>query len=339
MIDRKDMSGAKGAGAPVWILHDGKVGLRNQAMGVAEAVGLPFEEKRLVIRYPWKLLPPALNFCALHAPGPKGDLLQPPWPRLVIAAGGRGSAPMLAVRKAAGGRGLCVAVQVQNPHLPPGRFDLMVVPAHDRVAGDNVIVTQGAVHRVTRAVLDKAAVLWAPRLAALPHPRIAVLIGGDNGHYRLDPSRMAEIAADLARLARAGHGLMVTPSRRTGPENEAILRRHLEGLPAVVWDGSGENPYFGYLGLADHVVATADSISMITEAGATGKPVHVVELPGAGPKFLRFHQAIAQAGITRPFALTADDNLAQWEYPVADDTARAGAKIREIMETRGLWPG
>src|SRR3546814_5078500 len=90
---------------------------------------------------------------------------------------------------------------------------------------------------------------------------------------------------------------MITPSRRTGARNEEILRRGLAGLPAEIWDGSGENPYFGILGLADHVIVTGDSVNMVSEAASTGKPVHVVHLPnshlrGSSAKFTRFHEAL-----------------------------------------------
>jgi mitochondrial fission protein ELM1 len=316
---------------PIWILHDGKVGLRNQVMGVAEAVGLPFLEKRLETRYPWKLLPPALWFNARHAPGRGGDRLLPPWPRLVIAAGGRAAAPALAVRTAAEGR--CLAVQIQDPKIAPRHFDLMLIPEHDKVRGPNVMVTRGAVHRVTAAKLAEAADRWRPLLAHLPTPRVAVLIGG-NGAYKLTAERMAALCATLATLARNGAGLMVTPSRRTGAAAERMLKEALAGLPAEIWDGTGENPYFGYLALADHVVATADSVSMITEASATGKPVHILQLPGGSAKFERFHAAMAAAGITRHFAGRLDD----WSYPRRDDTAEAGAHIRRMMEERGLWP-
>jgi uncharacterized protein len=317
--------------APIWILHDGKVGLRNQALGVAEAVGLePIADKRLAIRYPWKALPPALWAFALHAPGEGGHRLEPPWPRLVIGAGGRAAAPALAIRAAAKGR--CLAVQIQDPKISPSRFDLMVVPEHDRVRGDNVMVTHGAVHRVTRERLA-AAGEWQERLGFLPHPRIAVLIGGNNGVYRFGPEEMWPLAAQLASLAKGGAGLMITPSRRTDAQSVTILRAALDGIPAYIWDGEGENPYFGILGLADHVIATADSISMITEASATGKPVHVVPLPGGSAKFDRFHQGMRASGITRAFTGTLD----QWEYQAVDETARAGERIRQMMQEKGLW--
>ncbi|MDB5360203.1 MAG: hypothetical protein JWO51_1500 [Rhodospirillales bacterium] len=318
--------------AGVWLLYDGKVGLRSQVVGVAEAVGLPFQEKKLSIRYPWKGLPPLIWWNATAAAGRFGDRLIPPWPRLVIAAGGRSAAPALAIRRKNQGR--TVVVQIQDPKIPPDRFDLMIVADHDKVRGPNVMVSLGAVHPVTPAKLAAGAAAWAPRLAHLPHPRIAVVFGGDNGVYRLTPEITNRIADQLAVLVRDGAGLMITTSRRTGAEAEAILRAKLAGPQVEIWSGTGENPYFGYLGLADHILVTADSVSMITEASASGKPVHVLPLEGGSKKFERFHQAMHSAGITRPF----DGSLQHWHYTPQDDTGAAGARIRQIMQDRGLWP-
>jgi uncharacterized protein len=318
--------------AEVWLLYDGKVGLRSQVVGVAEAVGLPFEEKKLSIRYPWKGLPPVLWWNATAAAGHGGDRLSPPWPRLVIAAGGRSAAPALAIR--AKNHGRTVVVQIQDPKIPPSRFDLMIVSDHDKVRGPNVMVSLGAVHPVTPAKLAAGAAAWAPCLAHLPHPRIAVVIGGDNGVYRLTPEVTTRIADQLAALVRGGAGLMITTSRRTGAEAEAILRAELAGPGVEIWSGTGDNPYFGYLGLADHILVTADSVSMITEASASGKPVQVLPLEGGSKKFERFHQAMRAAGITLPF----DGSVQSWSYAPQDDTGAAGARIRQIMQERGLWP-
>jgi uncharacterized protein len=318
--------------AGVWLLYDGKIGLRSQVVGVAEAVGLPFEAKKLTIRYPWKGLPPLLWWNGTAAASRAGDRLAPPWPRLVIAAGGRSAAPALAIRRKNQGR--TIVVQIQDPKIPPNRFDLMIVADHDKVRGPNVMVSLGAVHPVTPAKLAAAAELWAPRLAHLPHPRVAVVIGGDNGVYRLTPEATHRIADQLVALVRAGAGLMITTSRRTGPEAEAILRAKLSGPQVEIWSGTGDNPYFGYLGLADQILVTADSVSMITEASASGKPVHVLPLDGGSKKFERFHEAMAAAGITRLFNGALDN----WTYTPQDDTGAAGARIRQIMKDRNLWP-
>src|SRR6202030_2551541 len=124
-----------------------------------------------------------------------------------------------------------------------------------------------------------------------------------------------------AASVRATRGSVVlTPSRRTGAPGIALLRERLAGLPARTLGGTGDNPYYAYLAIADAVLVTADSVSMISEAAATGRPVHILGLAGTGGKFARFHEAMRRAGITRPFA----GKIETWSYRPPDDTARAG---------------
>jgi mitochondrial fission protein ELM1 len=110
----------------------------------------------------------------------------------------------------------------------------------------------------------------------------------------------------------------------------AQLRAKLAGVPGQVWGGSGDNPYFAYLAAADAVLVTADSVSMVSEAAATGKPVHIIDLPGGDAKFARFHAGMREAGVTRPFAGTIET----WSYRPPDDTVRAGAALRGLVRAR-----
>jgi uncharacterized protein len=312
----------------VWVLHDGKAGMASQALGLAEATGFGFLEKRLDIRFPWAYLPPALWFLPLHAARGTGARLTPPWPELVIACGRNAAMPALAIRRA--NRGRTVAAQIQNPNVGSTEFDVLIVPEHDGLCGPRVLVTRGAVHRVTQARLAAERQRF-PALAALPRPILSVLIGGTNKAYRLTLRRVSEIADAVAAILRTrGGSALVTPSRRTGAAGVALLRNRLNGLSAAVWDGSGENPYFAFLALADGFLVTADSVSMISEAAATGKPVHIFDLDGGNAKFTRFHAAMQAAGITRPFT----GKMESWSYPLPDDTARAGAMLRALVLRR-----
>ena len=311
-----------------WVLHDGKAGMASQALGLAEATGFPFIEKRLSIRFPWACLPPQLWFMPLRAVGGSAASLVPPWPDLVIGCGRNTAMPALAIRRASGGR--TVAAQVQYPGVGRSEFDLLVVPEHDHVNGPRFLVTRGAVHRVTQARLATEKLRF-PALAKMPRPILSVLIGGTSKAYRLTLGRLGEIAETLAGILRAdGGSVLLTASRRTGATGLALLRRRLAGLSAAIWDGSGENPYFAYLALADAFLVTADSVSMISEAAATGKPVHILGLDGGNAKLVRFHEAMQEAGITRPFA----GRIESWSYPVPDDTARAGAALRALALNR-----
>ena len=310
-----------------WILSDGRAGAETQSVALAEALGLAAEVKALRIRAPWRWLPPALWCAPRLAVEGGGSLLAPPWPRVLIASGRLTAAPAAALRRAA--RGATLAVQIQDPRIDPRSFDLLVVPGHDRLGGPNVLTTRGALTRITPARLAAAAARWGPRFAHLPRPRVAVLIGGPNRAYGMGPRTARRLAGEVAALARdQGAGLMVTASRRSGAETQAILRAALAGLPAVVWDGSGENPYWGYLGLADAILVTADSVTMVSEAAGTGKPVHVMQLDGGSAKFDRFHRGLGDAGITRPFR----GRLECWDYPPLDETARIAAEIQRRLD-------
>src|SRR5690606_16457582 len=111
----------------------------------------------------------------------------------------------------------------------------------------------------------------------------------------------AATAAELGRRLRAmsaetGAGLAITTSRRTDPAAAGAFRDALGDAPADLWTGDGDNPYFGMLALADAIVATGDSVNMVSEALATGRPVHIFDLPGGSAKFRRFHQALRTRG-------------------------------------------
>ncbi|MGQ0663296.1 MAG: mitochondrial fission ELM1 family protein [Pseudomonadota bacterium] len=306
-----------------WIVTAGHAGLESQCRGLAEALGLDAALKRVRARAPWRWLPSRLWPWPFAAQAPDGDRLGPPWPDLVISCGHVGATLALAIKRASGGR--TRAVHIQHPKMNPKHFDLAIIPRHDRLRGDNVIVSQAAIHPVTPVKLAEAARRWAPALAHLPRPLIAVLIGGSNGRHVLRRDTMTGIADRLAELARGhGAGLGVTPSRRTGPANQAILRVRLAGVPSFVWDGNGANPYLGLLALADAIVVTEDSVSMTSEACATGKPVYVIRLPGGSRRLRRFQAELAAAGMTRPF----DGRLETWSYAPPDDTARAAAELR-----------
>ncbi len=316
------------AGPVAWVLHDGKAGMRSQALGLAEATGFRLVEKPLAIRPPWSILPPQLWLLPRHAVSRRAAQLSPPWPDLVIGCGRNTVLPSLTVRRLSGGRS--IIAQVQDPHLRRSQFDLLVVPEHDRLRGPRVIVSRGAMHRVTPARLAAARRRFRG-LAAMPRPILAVLLGGSNKAYCLTLHRLREIGDAIAALLRdSGGSALITPSRRTGKDGLKLVQDRLSGLPAAIWDFTGDNPYFAYLGLADAFLVTADSVSMISEAAATGKPVHILELDGGNAKFARFHQLMRQAGITRPFCGRID----AWSYPIPDDTARAGAALRALVLDR-----
>ncbi len=306
------------------VLTEDLVGLRNQALGLAERAGLAVDCRTLAPRGVWQHLPARFWPDPLATAGV--DLAAAP--RLMIGCGGKSAAVGAALRA----RGH-VAVQVQNPRLDPRRFDLVIVQPHDRLTGRNVMVTRTALHRVTPEALQAARVVWAPRFAGLGGYLISVLIGGGNGRLRFDAATARELGQSLVEMARAaGAGIALTPSRRTTPEALAALRATLAGRPDVFfWDGDGENPYLGLLACADTVVVTGDSVSMISEAAATDAPVLVAGLPGTSRRIGAFTDALLANGRIRRYA----GRLENWNAAALDDTPRAAAALRACLERAG----
>lgn len=305
-----------------WVLTNGMAGFEAQCLGIAEVLDLDPEIKRAAPRPPWRWLAP----WGPAAPDPD---IAPPWPDLLIASG-RQAIPYARMIRNKSRRRTFVAI-LQNPRIAPEKFDFVWAPMHDLLDGANVLSTLTSPNRITAKKLATEAARIAPQIAHLPRPRVAALIGGTNAVYTLDEAAMARLADQLAELAEThGAGLMVTASRRTGVAQERILRQRLAGLPALVWDGAGANPYLGFLGSADALVVTCDSANMVGEAAATGKPVHVVELPGGSPKFRRFLDGMVAAGAARPFA----GLLESWEYAPLNATERIAREIATRVAAR-----
>jgi len=303
------------------ILCTDLAGLRAQALGLVEAAGLQADLRTLRFRKPWGHLSPSLWPKPLWTVEP--DAIATPLPGLVIGCGGAGARVAAALRRPG-----VAAVAVQNPRMKAAKFDLLVVARHDGMTGPNVIVTRTALHRATPARLASEAAVWAPVFAPLRRPLVAVLLGGSNGRYRFGAAEAQVLAAQLADMMdRDGAGLVVTPSRRTDAAVLAVLRTALAPRGAWTWDGAGENPYFGMLGLADAVICTADSVSMVSEAVATAVPVFLVRLPGRSARIGMFMDGLVQDGRVRDFA----GRLETWDTPRMDDTAAAGAEMRRRL--------
>ena len=263
----------------VWLMMGRKAGDNAQITALAEALGWPFEIKHLTFRRTELitniLAGPTLTGVIRDRSSP----LAPPWPDLMISAGRRNEPACRWVQAQAPGTRF---VHVGRPWAPLECFDLIVTtPQYRLPKSSNVLQNTVPLHRVTEARLAEAARLWAPRLAHLPQPYVAAVIGGNAGPYVLD----AEAGALLGRAASAharktGASLLVSSSARTPAPAMAALEAAID-VPAEIYRWSrdaAENPYLGYLALAQSIIVTCESMSMLAEACATRKPVYMFDL-------------------------------------------------------------
>lgn len=308
-----------------WVLTEGIAGTENQCLGVAEALGLTPEIKRIQLRQPWKLLSPYLKFETARTFIPS---LNGPWPDLLIASGRKSIAASRFIKRASNGK--TYTVQIQDPRISNIEFDLVAVPAHDPTRGDNVIVTTAAPNRITQARLHAAKHECAATLENLSGQKLAVMIGGNSAAYQLTPEITRTLCEQLKTLSHQGYALMITTSRRTGEENTALLKKELENLPNLYfWNGKTPNPYFGFLAWADYILVTADSVSMLSEAATTGKPVYMLPLisnPKKTNKRLNlYHENMKNGGYIKIF----DGSLQPFSYAPLGDSQKIADEIRK----------
>lgn len=270
----------------IWLIDAYRAGERGQVRALAEAVAasLDWPLRRIQLEYrDHVILPHILGSASVSGiTASSRQQLSAPWPELVITCGVRNEPVCRWIREQSGGRSRYL-------HLgrPWGRldsFDLVVTTPQYRVPDrPNVVNNRLTLHSLDAERLQQAGERWAPRFSALPAPYITVNIGGDSGPFTFGPRAAERLARDASALARElGGSLLVSTSSRTSPAAAARLEQAID-VPCHVyrWQADDpDNPYLGMLALAERVVVTGDSIAMLSEACATGKPVYIFDLGG-----------------------------------------------------------
>ena len=264
----------------VWVVMGYRAGESTQMLALAESLGWPFEIKRLKHRK-IDFVPGLLRLRSLlgiHKE--KSSSLRPPWPDLIISAGMRNEPICRWIKAQSHDR--TKLVHIGRTWAAYRHFDLIITTAQYRLPlRDNILHNALTLNRVNKKTLSDAAAKWSDRLRHLSRPYIAVVIGGNSGPYTFG-NHAARKLADLAnRMANEASGtLLITSSARTPPGTVATLVNRLECDKHVFeWTPQADdNPYYGYLALADAIIVTCDSISMLSEACATGKPVYIFNL-------------------------------------------------------------
>lgn len=311
----------------VWVLADTAPGHANQAIGVAEALGLPFVVKTIAYT---KLagLPNLMRGASLVGVADETKKeLTPPWPQLLIAAGRRTAPIARWIKRQSDGK--CKIVQIMHPGPSASAFDLIALPLHDsHKSAPNQLRVTGAPHRLTQEKLQAAAAQWSARLTHLPRPYVAVLVGGATHKRPFDDEMAAKLGRQVEELrGKTGGSLLATGSRRTPHHAWKALVKELKE-PCQLFDGHGaDNPYLGFLGLADEIVVTGDSVSMACEACFSGKPVHIFAPPGfVSEKHARLHADLIVKGYA---SLLGGVALDRSEAPL-----NAAADVADAIRTR-----
>ncbi|XP_010654120.1 mitochondrial fission protein ELM1 isoform X2 [Vitis vinifera] len=276
---------------------------------------------------------------------------------LLVVASGRDTISVASYIKQLAPENVFV-VQIQHPRSGLNRFDLVITPRHDyypltphaqkqipwflrrwitpREPPDrHVVLTVGALHQADSAALRSAASAWHDKLASLPRPLLVVNIGGPASSCRYGADLAKQLTVLLQNVLWSCGSLRISFSRRTPEKVSKILVRELGNHPKVyIWNGEEPNPHMGHLSWADAFVITADSVSMLSEACSTGKPVYVIGAEHCKWKFADFHKSLLERGVVRPF--TGKENISEsWSYSPLNGTAEAASRVHVALAERG----
>jgi uncharacterized protein len=309
-----------------WLISDAAAGNRRQVAALAAACGLDGRWIDLRPRAPWRWVAPRCLPGARHAEGATfADCLLGPLPPLAIGCG-RQAALATRLLHARG----CRVVQILDPRIDPRHWDLLLVPAHDRVQGANVLTTIGSLHPVDDDWLAAGRDAW-PAFAQLPSPRIAVVLGGPTHAAPFAPGDFQRLAATVTGWVRDGGGsLLLTASRRSHPGVRRAARVAFADLPGRQWldEEDGPNPYAGILGWADRIVVTADSSNMLSEACAVGVPV-LSPLPAERRgRLAALHRSLVEHGCLRPL----QPEFEPWPVTPLRETAAVAAAVMAHLQ-------
>jgi mitochondrial fission protein ELM1 len=356
----------------IWLLTGTKQGDNAQALRLAEATGLPFERRRIVLQAGYDLAKPRIEASLHHVDLAASDALAPPWPDLVLTIGRRMAMVALWIKAQSGGRTRLALIG--PPKSESARFDLIVVPFHYRAEADANICRIG----LPLLGIDPKRVAaesehWRPAFAGLPRPLTVLLCGGSIGAHSFDPETARAILATIGRMSDGG-SLQVATSRRTPAETSAAIAAALPPDAGFHrWETAigSDNPYVGLLAHGDRFVVTGDSISMLVEVARLGKPMAIAPLRRANRTVVnlvrrlhvrdemaydvasmtqramdRLAPLIGMDASTRDFALLHDFMYRKgWAVPLgeafvtpiepaADDAAIAAARLRAVLEER-----
>ncbi|GJL97890.1 MAG: nucleoside-diphosphate sugar epimerase [Hyphobacterium sp.] len=300
----------------IWAVADGRRGVENQAIGLAEALASECggQAHRALIREDgYVTLPDAENPTVWIGCGR---------PAIRVARHHRKSYPEARF------------VYVQDPRSQYDLFDAIIAPTHDRLDGPNAISMLGSPNRLTAQKLASGKAALTGALQKFRSPRAVMLIGGPNKRLSMTKDVVAAICSRAEFLEREGLSVLVTTSRRTPKPLVNALEAMARADRFWVYSGEGENPYFGFLAAADYIFVTEDSTNMLTEAAFTGKPVYALPLDGNPGKFRLLHADLEAHDALRSFL----GRLDQWNYAPLNETARIANLLADRFALRKNIP-
>ncbi len=304
------------------LLTQGMHGMISQVEGLAKALDLSYKHQKIELKKIWDFIPPKFTPISLNIL--KNQFLFNS--KVIISCGRKSVIPSLALKKKYGNK--VFSIHIQDPKVPIEKFDLIVCPEHDNLQGENVIKTTGAIHYLTNHEIQKNKNYI--NIEKGNKKIIAFILGGPNKYYNFSDEQIDFIFNKIKVVfTPQKYRIIVIPSYRTP---ERIIKKAYNTFSDnhKVFKEVDKKAYLSALSLADHIVITCDSTSMISEAAITGKPIYVAQMKTFrnSSRFQYFFSQFKKLNIIRDL----EDSVDLWSYNKLDEVNRISSVIKEKIK-------
>ena len=306
------------------LLTEGMHGMISQVEGLAKALDIDFSHHKVELKHFWKLIPPRLtpltNISFKEIKTSDFDI--------IISCGRKSVIPSIYLKKIS--KKKIYNIHIQDPKVNYNFFDLIVAPEHDGISSSNIINTKGAIHYLTESEIKDNSNYLKSFIKNDERKIFAFIMGGPNKYYEYSTKNMKRIFSTLYNLnKKQNFQLVIIPSMRT-PKNTIQYAKEFFGETHTVIENIDKKAYLSALALAEYIIVTCDSSSMISEAALTGKPIYIANiLPKKNDRrFQKFRNLFRELNITRNLG----EPLESWSYEKLDETNRVAKIIKERIK-------
>ena len=304
------------------LLTEGLHGMISQVEGLAKALDLEYFHEKVELNNFWKFIPPKITpvkkFVFKNKIQRDFDI--------IISCGRKSVIPSIFLKKINNKK--IKNIHIQDPKVNFQNFDYIISPEHDDLIGENIISSKGAIHYLTTTEIDEKKNYLSDRVAK-EKKIITLILGGPTKYYTYSNQNILNIFSKISKqILNKDFQLIVIPSNRT-PIKTIELAKKFFSEEHLIIDRVDKNAYLSSLGVADYIIVTCDSSSMISEAALTGKPLYVAMIPPSkkDTKFQNFRKLFEKMNIIREF----DEKLETWNYEKLDETKRIAYEIKSRL--------
>ena len=304
------------------LLTEGMHGMISQVEGLAKALDLDFIHEKIELNNFWKLIPPKITPTKRFV---FKNNIEHEF-NIVISCGRKSVIPSIYLKKKFQEK--IINIHIQDPKVSLTNFDFVVAPEHDGLIGKNVISTKGAIHYLRENELDENISYLKPKIKK--EKIVTLVVGGPNKYYDYKLSLVEEIFSKIKQnFINNDYQLIFIPSMRT-PKNVIDQAKNYFDNDQIIVTEIDKKAYLSSLRLADYIVVTCDSTSMISEAAITGKPIYVAQMPHIknNYRFKKFFEMFRKLNITKDLS----DNLEVWKYEKLNETDRISGYIKSKIK-------